>query len=375
VNTALTGTIIYNTNIDLGLGVFVWDGDNWQPVGEPYIPHPTVPAPTCPNPVPAVTFMAYNLGADVDKLMALYPDLSPAKQQMKYLANHDFNKLDATVYGGLFQWGRKDFEHAVKIPEYTRYDGAADNAVVGQTSDVIPPDRKFYYSSSNWYKGTSPAPDALWGNGVAIGTAIDGGVYSSNSSYYQKPVRTQYDPCPAGWRVPTQDEWERLANYGCGTPQTAGGDITPTISGHSTINSGLTWIPVVCNKISGQCIPSKSWTTDVTSTGYAVYKASVWTAAKATGNVYAGLTDSNVATIFTGKSLHDDDAPEPLLFLPTAGHRNAGPGIGGVGMTGSYGYYWSSTIDVVAVFYSIVDPANTSAVWRSHGFSVRCVKE
>ncbi|MDR1591711.1 MAG: fibrobacter succinogenes major paralogous domain-containing protein [Prevotellaceae bacterium] len=367
VNTDLTGIVVYNTNallklevsqtnsIDMpGRGIYVWDGNKWNKIGAPE--H-------------AITFAPYNLGANVEKLNTDYPNLSAAKQQMAYLANNAFNKLDACVYGGFFQWGRKDLEHAVNISNYTRYNGT-ENAVSGQSA-IIPTDGKFYYGNTQWYTGTSPAKNSLWGNGVAIGTAIAGGVYSSDGSYYQKPVKTQYDPCPDGWRVPTQDEFERLTDYGYGTPQTAGGNISTTVSGHGAINSGLTWIPVVCS--SGKCIPSNSWTDGTTSSGYAVYKASVWTAAKAAGNVYDGLTDGNVATIFTGKSLHDDDAPEPLLFLPAAGYRHC---IGSdIRQVGFYGFYWNSTASVYGTQIFSNGVQTTSAnLDLGHGFSVRCVK-
>ncbi|MDR1591555.1 MAG: fibrobacter succinogenes major paralogous domain-containing protein [Prevotellaceae bacterium] len=363
-NTDLAGTVVYNTNaclklevsqmnsIDMsGRGIYVWDGNKWNKIGKPE--H-------------SITFAPYNLGAN--------PAYDTPKKQMAYLATNAFSTTDATVYGGFFQWGRPDIGHAVKIPDYLRYNGT-DNAVSGPSA-TIPIDEKFYYTNnSDWYTGSNPAPNALWGNGKAIGhnfNSADGGaIAKTGGGYYQKPVKSQYDPCPDGWRVPTQDEWERLSDYGCGAPETAGGDFGTSVSGHTAIASGLTWIPVVC--ASGKCVPDNSWTANATSSGYAVYEASVWTEAKATGGVYAGLNDGNVSSIFATKSLHDVDAPEPLLFLPAGGYRHCLNGsILDVGKTG---FYWHSTVNVyaAAISYNLVITTAASP-YLGHGFSVRCVK-
>jgi len=101
-------------------------------------------------------------------------------------------------YGKLYQWGRKDGQGYYKAgsgstPTYkdATYPSGA-NLATGPIS-YIPTDsdaEKFYknnISPCNWYSGTSPAPDALWG-----------------------ASRTTYDPCPEGWRVPTKAEIKAL---------------------------------------------------------------------------------------------------------------------------------------------------------------------
>jgi hypothetical protein len=66
---------------------------------------------------------------------------------------------------------------------------------------------------------------------VAVGTATPVGGVFYNTKYYQNPVRTNYDPCPAGFRVPTQDEWEQLGAYDCRPDQAGGGFTTNNVSG------------------------------------------------------------------------------------------------------------------------------------------------
>ncbi|MDR1592277.1 MAG: fibrobacter succinogenes major paralogous domain-containing protein, partial [Prevotellaceae bacterium] len=381
VNTALTGTIIYNTNIDLGLGVFVWDGDNWQPVGEPYIPHTTVPAPTCPNPVPDVTFMAYNLGADVAELMSLYPDLSPAKQQMKYQANHAFSAADATVWGDLYQWGRVADGHEKRDAVAYGTDGPLPVADLYPTTGQVKDDTNGGYNKADTnqkyghfikntaytsYDWRTPKKDDLWGNGVAIGTATSGGVKStSDDLYYQSTdwVISQNNPCPLGWRIPTQDEWERLGDYGCGVPQTAGGNFSISTSTESislstlnSTNAPLTWVRVKEGKAF-----AGTWVAADRS-GFAIYKTTDWNGANA--SYTSGTAD-----------LFETAAPEPLLFLPTTGIRNISDG--SVSNLGYFGYYGSSTAGNNAhnvAFYDNYLHLNIDEP-RIFGAGVRCVKK
>jgi uncharacterized protein (TIGR02145 family) len=65
---------------------------------------------------------------------------------------------------------------------------------VGQSSSNS---NKFYKNSSDPYDWVTPQDDALW-----------------NSGTKDNPVKTEYDPCPEGWRVPTYAELNALRpNY------------------------------------------------------------------------------------------------------------------------------------------------------------------
>lgn len=60
----------------------------------------------------------------------------------------------------------------------------------GQSSDNAD---KFYYSKSPYYYWLNPQDDELWNTGTG-----------------DAPVKTDYDPCPTGWRVPTYEELRTL---------------------------------------------------------------------------------------------------------------------------------------------------------------------
>ena len=107
-------------------------------------------------------------------------------------------------YGKLYQWGRKYGQG---------YDGSLYDAsynVIGTYSDATVPtivsgpvdlaagqskgnENSFYTYDSSPYDWLSPKDDKLW-----------------NSGSESNPVKTEYDPCPAGWRVPTYVELDEL---------------------------------------------------------------------------------------------------------------------------------------------------------------------
>lgn len=99
-------------------------------------------------------------------------------------------------WGKLYQWGR------IYGQGYSGYMYDANGNQIGETADAILPELVeggvsldgdnssnadvFYFGPSDWL---TPRNDKLW-----------------NSDSDSSPVRTQYDPCPDGWRVPTYSE-------------------------------------------------------------------------------------------------------------------------------------------------------------------------
>ena len=166
------------------------------------------------------------------------------------------SSTDANAYGDLFQWGRGADGHQIRTSGTTDINSPTDN----------PGHSNFITEGSSPYDWRVPQNNNLWQ-----------GVSGTNN------------PCPSGWRLPTQAEWE--AEKG-------------------------------------------SW------------------------------SSQNAAGAFASP-----------LKLPVAGVRNRSNG--SLILVGSFGYYWSTTIDGSNSrglnFGS--SSANMSSGVRANGFSVRCIKD
>ncbi len=98
-------------------------------------------------------------------------------------------------YGKLYQWGRKygqgySLEYDSSEPEITE---GHVSLVGGQQAGNS---GKFYTAKSSPYDWLSSPNDALW-----------------NSGTEEEPRKTEYDPCPDGWRVPTYQELSGLIDH------------------------------------------------------------------------------------------------------------------------------------------------------------------
>ncbi|MDR3326669.1 MAG: fibrobacter succinogenes major paralogous domain-containing protein [Prevotellaceae bacterium] len=343
--------------------------------------------------------MAYNLGAD--------PKYDTPKKQMQYLADHVFDIHDANVYGGWFQWGRgyeadrnkpdKDkigWRHAVQIntlPDGTvtrtrRWGPGIANGV--ETYANVGYDANGQPNSPNgtmFIAGAILQNDALWGNGKTSGVETSGsGVVCSgctdtnnDGKFFQSTtwVMPQNNPCPSGFRVPTEDEWERLGAYDC-LPNyvVATVNITGIPDNGKSNGKGLTWVPVVCatsSAVTGKCVASNSWdiprdnsgvSYDANSAGYAIYADADWTA------------NTSYTTDLTNPA-----AKEPLLFLPRGFNRHHNSS-DAQKTSDAEGDYWMSTVSATStlarsLLFTGTEVKINSTNYRAYGFSVRCVIE
>ncbi len=131
-------------------------------------------------------------------------------------ANTDITKS----CGQLFQWGRLFGFAATNDATTTdaeKFDGKSDPFYPkseGVLADMSPWDDKFIVCSNS-----SPNTQGNWLVFDIDGTdnpnkvdMVDGAWYQKlwNSGTEDSPIKTKYDPCPAGWRVPTLTEWKAI---------------------------------------------------------------------------------------------------------------------------------------------------------------------
>jgi uncharacterized protein (TIGR02145 family) len=201
-----------------------------------------------------------------------------------------FNANDSTNLGKFYQWGRPD---------------SIARTAVAPANFIAAPAYPYDWTIPEGYNTDKPF----------------------NSSYHQDDYlwrnhkNGDYDPCPAGWHVPSQSAFAAIFK----------GTADADVPGNATAN---TWTP------------TGTWT---------------WTSASSYGNGGYAVKPDGVTT---------------TLFFPAAGHRYYITGT--LFDAGLYGNYWGSTAGATGAFAlgfnsARVYPAHIR--YRVHGFSVRCVSE
>ena len=235
-----------------------------------------------------ILFQCHNLGADQNKTI---------QQQMDYVPS---DETDATVYGDSYAWGRVADGHQKRNSEEIASQASQFDSY-GQVLSTAAQYRKWiaYSGCLNWRS----AKNDLW----------DFTKYPTNN------------PCPLGWRIPTEAEWQSIVK-----------------------TAPLVWsIPPGGQSMSPGSGNYWKWSSSSTP-GWLVYPNSTGTG-------------------------------EPTLFLPAAGSHACTP-IGNFKEVSVAGYYWSTTPDsgdyAFRVFFdsTTVNPGHQS-FFKGGGASIRCMKE
>lgn len=106
--------------------------------------------------------------------------------------NCGHKKADIDLNGRLYQWGRR-----YGIENHSDSKIAVEKGPVSLTVGESKEKENIYFSPGNDADWLDVKNNALWRNGTP-----------------NNPIKTQYDPCPNGWRVPTKAElWSLFENH------------------------------------------------------------------------------------------------------------------------------------------------------------------
>ena len=153
ISNPAAGLIIYNTDIRC---LDTYNGVRW-------ITCNTIGATDVYNPTTGQVWMDRNLGATV---VATRP-------RSDFNDNASYITSQTSSFGDLYQWGRATDGHEKR-----------NSTATAGTSTSTSPGANFLTGSANWYTGSNP--DDLW---KEDGTGVN-------------------NPCPSGYRVPTEAEWD-----------------------------------------------------------------------------------------------------------------------------------------------------------------------
>jgi uncharacterized protein (TIGR02145 family) len=334
------GLQIYNTDSKC---VETWNGQDWimecgeHSSGRPYalgeVAYRISSVATAPI-TGRLRFATKNLGAtisDIDPLLQIaapepFPDTD--------------SSTDETIYGSLYQWGRYHDGHesrsSANYPTNDTY-YHENGAVFTNSSDGQVPLSDAYgkfikNDGSDYYHDWSKTPhDFLWGG--------------NDQTFTIPHSKGVADPCPEGFRVPSQAEWAGII-AGVGD----GGLSSPPLNTQTPLDSRIFLGVNKWQWVNGFSTPA-SYTS-----GFLIYPPTV-------------DSDLNITGYQT----------TPTLFLPAAGMRTCHYG-GLMLFAGDEGAYWSSTVieaNTDKLCYSMglrmsaVEAIGTN--YRADGLPVRCL--
>jgi uncharacterized protein (TIGR02145 family) len=321
--------------------VETWNGDEWI---QECVPPATgqVAISISDSKITYRDFMSYNLGAqDISIKEQLLHNITAfgLTENQNPTQSYTPTQKDAyaKVYGSKYQWGCQSDGHENVWSTFTTNAGVVDeNINVSTDGQVIEGKAEFglfikasAVTQNDWYTTLGSAP--YWNRPYRW----DGKDYTSTPTFTPFVPNSKVtsdkgvDPCPAGFRVPSKEEWV-------------------TVAPSSGLNNWV-WVAKGVTSVPGVDLDGGT----VQTAGYLIYPA---------------------ATAFGGSATFYSETP--ALFLPAAGYRSSSNG--NLDMGGS-GLYWSSTAgtDVYGhgVYFTYNTISSSHNYVRADGMSVRCVAD
>jgi uncharacterized protein (TIGR02145 family) len=152
----------------------------------------------------------------------------------------------------------------------------------------------------------------------------------------------------------------------------------PTGSTAGTANSGSIsgWSTTDAANNSWRTTGGAKTADDPCPAGWRVPTSAEWTGVNSNNTVSRSGAWTNSATYYNSALHYGPNASTKLLTLPAAGYRSNTSGT--LSNRGNSGYYWSSTENSTNARNLFFDSSNVSpafSIFRTYGFSVRCITE
>ena len=247
-----------------------------------------------------------------------------------YIMDRNLGAQDRSYHGnarsgGLYyQFGRKDpfaanytcysYDYNGTISNVGYSDGTTESGSTGQNSKNVPwsvMNPRKYITGANWTSNDIFSPTGITWNDPMIGVRTE---------HEEMTVKSFFDPCPPGWKVPLNGWIGDLVAGPVGTTSTT---VNWVWNGHS-LGTGSTYYP---------------------EAGH-----------------YLGNKDNENAQV---------------IFFPASGYRNLGGGT--MEYVGGFGYCWSSTPSSTTTGYQLrfnsTSVSSSFSLSRAIGYPVRCVRE